>query len=68
MEIDPRLQLATVASARATERQKKAIYDYNVIEIERQRKTLEAGVTSRRRLRPGAAVLRQHQGGLRGGG
>jgi RND family efflux transporter MFP subunit len=47
MEIDPRLQLATVASARATERQKKAVYDYNVIEIERQRKLFEAGVTSR---------------------
>ena len=46
MEIDPRLQLATVASARATERQKKAVYDYNVIEIERQRKLFEAGVTS----------------------
>jgi RND family efflux transporter MFP subunit len=47
MEIDPRLQLATVASARATERQKKAIYDYNAIEVERQRKLFEAGVTSR---------------------
>ena len=46
MEIDPRLQLATVASARATERQKKAVYDYNAIEIERQRKLFEAGVTS----------------------
>jgi len=46
MEIDPRLQLATVASARATERQKKALYDYNAIEIERQRKLFEAGVTS----------------------
>jgi len=47
MEIDPRLQMATVASARATERQKKAIYDYNAVEIERQRKLFEAGVTSR---------------------
>jgi RND family efflux transporter MFP subunit len=47
MEIDPRLQLATVASARATERQKKALYDYNAIEVERQRKLFEAGVTSR---------------------
>src|ERR1035438_7736092 len=46
MEIDPRLQLATVAAAHATERQKKAIYDYNVIEVERQRKLFEAGVTS----------------------
>ena len=47
MEIDPRLQMATVASARATERQKKAIYDYNAVEVERQRKLFEAGVTSR---------------------
>ena len=45
--IDPRQQLATVASARATERQKKSLYDYNTIEIERQRKLFEAGVTSR---------------------
>ena len=47
MEIDPRLQNANVESARATERQKKALYDYNAIEIERQRKLFEAGVTSR---------------------
>jgi RND family efflux transporter MFP subunit len=47
MQIDPRLQLATVESARATERQKKAVYDYNAVEIERQRKLFEAGVTSR---------------------
>jgi RND family efflux transporter MFP subunit len=47
MEINPRLQLATVESARATERQKKALYDYNALEIERQRKLFEAGVTSR---------------------
>jgi RND family efflux transporter MFP subunit len=47
MEIDPQLQTATLASARATELQKKAVYDYNVIEVERQRKLFEAGVTSR---------------------
>jgi RND family efflux transporter MFP subunit len=47
MEIDPRMQMATVASARATEQQKKAVYDYNALEIERQRKLFEAGVTSR---------------------
>jgi RND family efflux transporter MFP subunit len=47
MEIDPRLQIATVESARATERQKKAVYDYNSLEVERQRKLFEAGVTSR---------------------
>jgi len=47
MEIDPQMQLATVASARATERQKKALYDYNTVEVDRQRKLFEAGVTSR---------------------
>jgi RND family efflux transporter MFP subunit len=47
MDIDPQHQLATVASARATERQKKALYDYNVLEIERQHKLFDAGVTSR---------------------
>jgi RND family efflux transporter MFP subunit len=47
MEIDPRQQQATVNSQRATERQKKAVYDYNTIEVERQRKLFEAGVTSR---------------------
>ena len=47
MEIDPRQQLATVESQRATERQKKALYDYHAVEVERQRKLFEAGVTSR---------------------
>jgi RND family efflux transporter MFP subunit len=46
MNIDPQHQLATVASARATERQKKALYDYNVLEIDRQHKLFDAGVTS----------------------
>jgi RND family efflux transporter MFP subunit len=47
MEIDPRQQVATVESQRATERQKRALYDYNAVEVERQRKLFEAGVTSR---------------------
>jgi RND family efflux transporter MFP subunit len=47
LQIDPQHQLATVESQRATERQKKALYDYNVSEIERQRKLFEAGITSR---------------------
>ncbi len=47
MEIDPRMQMASVEAARATERQKKALLDYNAVEIERQRKLFEAGVTSR---------------------
>jgi RND family efflux transporter MFP subunit len=47
MEIDPRRQQALVDSQKSTENQKKALYDYNVIQIERQRKLFEAGVTSR---------------------
>jgi RND family efflux transporter MFP subunit len=47
MQIDPRLQVAAVEAAHATERQKKALYDYNASEIERQRKLFEAGITSR---------------------
>lgn len=47
MEIDPRQQQAIVASQLATERQKKALYDYNQIELERQQKLFEAGITSR---------------------
>ena len=47
MDIDPRHQQATVESQRATERQKKALYDYNMSEMERQHKLFEAGITSR---------------------
>lgn len=47
MQIDPAHQVATVDSQRATERQKKALYDYNVAESERQHKLFEAGITSR---------------------
>lgn len=47
MQIDPQHQVATVDSQRATERQKKALYDYNVSQIERQRKLFEAGIISR---------------------
>ena len=47
IEIDPLKQRATLDSQIATERQKKAVYDFNTIEIERQRKLFEAGVTSR---------------------
>jgi RND family efflux transporter MFP subunit len=47
MQIDPRQQHANVESLRATERQKKALLDYNTVEVERQRKLFEAGVTSR---------------------
>jgi len=47
MEIDPRRQQALVDSQKSTENQKKALYDYNVIQIDRQRKLFAAGVTSR---------------------
>jgi RND family efflux transporter MFP subunit len=47
MSIDPLHQQASVDSAFATERQKKALYDYTASEIERQRKLFEAGITSR---------------------
>jgi RND family efflux transporter MFP subunit len=47
MEIDALPQLATVEAQRATERQKKALYDYDTVEVERQRKLFEAGVVSR---------------------
>jgi RND family efflux transporter MFP subunit len=47
MQIDPRQQEAMVESQRATERQKKALFDYDTIELERQHKLFEAGVTSR---------------------
>jgi len=47
MEIDPAKQEATVASSKSTELQKLAVYQYNQIEVERQRKLFEQGVTSR---------------------
>jgi RND family efflux transporter MFP subunit len=47
MVIDPARQEATVDSQAATEKQKLALYEYNQIEVERQRKLFEAGVTSR---------------------
>ncbi len=47
MEIDPAKQEATVSSSKATEQQKKAVFEYNQIEVERQKKLFEQGVTSR---------------------
>src|ERR1700749_1169770 len=46
MEIDPAKQEATVASTKATEQQKLAVFQYNQIEVERQRKLFEQGGTS----------------------
>jgi RND family efflux transporter MFP subunit len=47
MRIDPLKQKATVQSQQGTQAQKKAVYEYNEIEVERQRKLFEAGVVSR---------------------
>jgi RND family efflux transporter MFP subunit len=47
MQIDPLKQAAAVQSQQGTQAQKKALYDYNKIEVERQRKLFEAGVVSR---------------------
>jgi len=47
MEIDPAKQKATVESQVATENQKLAVYHYNEIEVERQRKLFAEGIISR---------------------
>nr|WP_035350875.1 efflux RND transporter periplasmic adaptor subunit [Edaphobacter aggregans] len=47
MQIDPLKQAATVQSQQGTQAQKKALYDYNKIQVERQRKLFDAGVVSR---------------------
>jgi len=47
MVIDPVQQEATVQSLKATEQQKLAVYQYNQVEVERQRKLFQEGVTSR---------------------
>jgi RND family efflux transporter MFP subunit len=47
MQIDPLKQAATVQSQQGTQAQKKALYDYNRIQVERQRKLFESGVVSR---------------------
>jgi RND family efflux transporter MFP subunit len=50
MTIDPLKQQATVEQQRSTEAQKKATYDYNKQELERQRQLFQAGVTSKQNL------------------
>jgi RND family efflux transporter MFP subunit len=47
MTIDPTREQALVDSQRSTENQKKALYDYNVLQIDRQRKLFAAGIISR---------------------
>ncbi len=50
MTIDPLKQQATVDQQRSTEAQKKATFDYNAVEVERQRQLFKAGVTSKQSL------------------
>jgi RND family efflux transporter MFP subunit len=47
MTIDPLKQQATVDQERSTAAQKKALFDYNQTEVERQRRLFEGGVTSK---------------------
>lgn len=47
MQIDSQVQKATVQALKATELQKKTVFDFNGIESERQRKLFDAGITSR---------------------
>jgi RND family efflux transporter MFP subunit len=47
MTIDPLKQQATVDQQRSTEAQKKATFDYNKAEVERQKGLYEGGVTSK---------------------
>lgn len=47
MELDRRQQEATVAAQLGTERQKKALYDYNKLELDREQKLFDAGIVSR---------------------
>src|SRR5690348_7039588 len=47
MSIDPLKQQATVEQQRSTEAQKKAVFEYNQLELERQRGLYEGGVTSK---------------------
>lgn len=47
MSIDAQPQVASVEAQRATERQKKALFDYNTTQKERQSKLFEAGIISR---------------------
>jgi RND family efflux transporter MFP subunit len=50
MTIDPLKQQATVDQQHSTEAQKKATYDYNKQEVERQRQLFQGGVTSKQNL------------------
>jgi RND family efflux transporter MFP subunit len=47
MTIDPLKQVATVQQQQGTQAQKSAVYDFNKIEVERQRKLYAEGITSK---------------------
>lgn len=47
MQIDPARQEATLASQAATEQQKLAVYKYNALQVDRQRKLFADGVVSK---------------------
>src|SRR5450755_4295256 len=47
MTIDPLKQQATVDQQQSTEAQKKALYEYNETEVERQKQLYEGGVASK---------------------
>jgi RND family efflux transporter MFP subunit len=50
MTVDPLKQQSVVEQQRSTETQKKATFEYNQIEVERQRKLYQEGVTSKQSL------------------
>jgi len=47
MTIDPLQQMGSLAQAQGTESQKSAVYDFNKVEVERQRKLYAEGITSK---------------------
>jgi RND family efflux transporter MFP subunit len=47
MQIDPAKQEATLASQAATEQQKRAVYQYNELQVNRQRKLFADGIISK---------------------
>ena len=47
MRIDPLKQVAAFESQQGTQAQKKAVYDYSTVQLNRQKKLFEAGVVSR---------------------
>jgi len=50
MQVDPMKQEATLAAQAATEQQKLAVYQYNQLQVDRQRKLFAAGIISKDQL------------------